>query len=368
MKLNIKKNLFFIFVIILISLFFIKKKIEKENFANLPKEDHSCFAKIYDDKGNPLNIIAISKAFPEDALYKSVLTLKEKYLFLGISSYMEFPNVPSNPFDNYVDYADYDAEIHKDKNIFYRNMFLNICKGWLHCFREPEKFINTSVPNELISESDFCDYNSLQPKDDNSVEFDYLLNCPKVKDGNPCNDWVAYNKNWKLGKKVVELLSGKYGLKGLLVGRKDCKLSEAAEKNVEKTGWLDYGEAIKQYKRCKFIVLPNIVDASPRVLTEALCSDLPALVNYNILGGWKYINKQTGEFFTNEIDIETILPKFIKNLSKYTPRKYFIENYGPINSGIRLKNFIVKNYPDYIKNQNNIKYLTIRSPKINFKT
>ena len=48
-------------------------------------------------------------------------------------------------------------------------MFLNICKGWLYCFREPGKFINTDVPHALISESDFCNYHVLEPKEDDKT-------------------------------------------------------------------------------------------------------------------------------------------------------------------------------------------------------
>lgn len=41
----------------------------------------------------------------------------------------------------------------------------------------------------------------------------------------------------------------------------------------------------------------NVHDASPRVLAEAMCMDVPVLINWHILGGWKYATEQTGEDF-----------------------------------------------------------------------
>jgi len=43
----------------------------------------------------------------------------------------------------------------------------------------------------------------------------------------------------------------------------------------------------------------NVHDASPRVLAEAMCMDVPVLINWHILGGWKYATEQTGEDFVD---------------------------------------------------------------------
>jgi len=339
-----------------------------ENFSNLPEIEGPVFVHLHDQNGNKLNIVAISKPFSSLDNYKTYLTLKSKYKFIGVSSYMEFPETPSNPHDNYKDFNLINEDEPHNGNIYYKSMYSDITEGWLHCFRNPEKFIPIDKPHLLLSESDFTNYHNYSPDPKIKKKYDYMLNCPKVKNGNPCNDWVAYNKNWELGKKVVELLSGTLGLRGLLIGRKGCKLSKEAEQNVTKTGWLDYSKAIKQYNKCRFIVMPNKVDASPRVLTEALSYNLPAIVNTNILGGWKYINDQTGIIFTDEKDLEKKIYNFIENLDKFEPRKYIIDNYGPLNSGIKLKNFLYKNFEKHINlPKNEVEYVTIRSPKINFK-
>ena len=62
-------------------------------------------------------------------------------------------------------------------------------------------------------------------------------------------------------------------------------------------------EKKKELQKARFIFVPNVSDASPRVLTEALCYDLRLLVNYNLLGGWKYVNEQTGVLF-NDVNFQ----------------------------------------------------------------
>ena len=54
---------------------------------------------------------------------------------------------------------------------------------------------------------------------------------------------------------------------------------------------------------CRVLFAPNLHDASPRVLAEAMCLDVPILVNRHILGGWKYVNNRTGAFFGGEDDV-----------------------------------------------------------------
>ena len=99
--------------------------------------------------------------------------------------------------------------------------------------------------------------------------------------------------------------------------------------------------------KCKFLFLPNIMDASPRILAQALCLNKPALVNKNIVGGWKYINKNTGEFFNDEHDIDEVLKQFLENYKNYTPRDYFKTNYGPQICGRILAAFIKGFRPEF---------------------
>jgi hypothetical protein len=289
-----------------------------------------------------------------------------KITFIGISSYMEFPHVPTNPEDNYKE--EHFKQIQENfaydhVTPYYLDMYFEMCKGWLHCFKNPEKYIPIDKPHALISESDFVNYKQIPYDENNEREFDFLYSCPKVSPTSNCDDWVSHNKNWELAKKCLPVLCKKFKLKGLLVGRKDCELPEGCDEYITTTGWLDYGENIKQYNRCKFVFVPNQRDASPRVITEAMSADCAVLINKNILGGWKYAVDETGELFNDENNIEEVLNKFIPKLNKgeYKARQYIIDNYGPVNSGRKLKEFLFKHWGDKINlKEEDCDYITMR--------
>ena len=353
-------------VILLILIIFLGIKMYGEHFDPLPTLDSSVFVHLYDDKGQKLNICLLSKPFGADSDYKLYLSNIDKYIYLGITSYMEFPYIPGNPLDNYI----LEEKTTKDNsnNAYNLNMYFKLCDAWLHCFRNPVEYIPMDKPMALISESDFVNYKKIKPDSSIKVEYDFMYSCPKVDEKSSCDDWVSYNKNWELCQKCLPVLCLQYKLRGLLVGRKDCPLPEGCEQYITTTGWVDYAEHSKLYKKSRFIFIPNQRDASPRVLTEALACNIPCLVNRNILGGWKYVESGvTGEFFTNETDISSGIDLLLKNMTGYTPRQYIIDNYGPIKSGIKLKEFIFNNFKDKIKNEKgeivneqDVKYISIR--------
>ena len=73
-----------------------------------------------------------------------------------------------------------------------------------------------------------------------------------------------------------------------------------------------------------------------------MSKNVPLLMNYHIVGGWKYVNDKTGVFFHDENDIESAIrkltsPEFQAGLS---PRQWFLENYGTFISALRLQAFL----------------------------
>ena len=73
-------------------------------------------------------------------------------------------------------------------------------------------------------------------------------------------------------------------------------------------------------------------------------------MNKKILGGWQYISEQLVNSLTLihiETEFEPVLDKFMKKLNnnEYTPREWFIKNYGEYNSGKKLNGFC----KDYIQ-------------------
>ena len=141
-----------------------------------------------------------------------------------------------------------------------------------------------------------------------------------------------------------------------MVGRENCEFSQQCNGIVKVHPLLAYNEFQKELKKSRFLFVPNISDASPRVITEAICYNIPVLVNKNILGGWhNVIPSVTGEFFTDETDLSYHLSKILNN--QYQPRNWFQENRGKTNSGKLLAKFLIDNFPDI--NNKNMKYATI---------
>ncbi len=370
-----KDNIYLIKIIItfgllLLLLFLIKfdfKKYNSEPFNNNPSDfgESPVFVPLYADNNRKLNVMLISKPFPTEDDYNLYMKNKDKYIYIGISSYMEFPGLPSNPLDKFK--LEEFSNNTNNSNPYNIKMYQNSCEGWLHCFRKPCDYIPCDLPHVLISESDFVNTEYLKPaQNSNTKEYDFIYNCPKVNKDSGCNDWVSYNKNWELAQKCLPILCEKYKLKGLLIGREGCELPEKSKPYITTTGWVEYQDVVNLYKKCKFLFLPNTRDASPRVITECMSLNLPCLMNYNIVGGWKYINTdsvKTGEFFIDETDIEESLIRFLDNMKNniYQPRKFILDNYGPINSGIKLKEFLFKHFKDRL-NIKDAKYITIRNP------
>lgn len=356
-----RDSFYIIFIIFLIILNLYLHNCKKENFDGVTDlegiEKNPIFVHLYDDKGNKLNVTLISKPMFKDKDFKELLVNKPNKIYLGITSYLEFPFTSTNPLDKYIDLKElHDSKDKKNYNPNYYDMYLDICEGWLHCFREPNKYIDTKKPLALISESDFINYKTVKPDNKIKKEYDYIYSCPKVNSDSGCDDWVSYNKNWDLGKKCIKIMSD-MGLKGLLIGRQGCKVPE----NCDTTGWVEYNEMLRLYQKAKFVFIPNEADASPRVLTECLSLNVPCLINKNILGGWKYVNNKTGQFFNDENDVKENVNIILKNLNNYSPRKYIIDNYGPINSGKKLAKFLLENFKNRL-NHKDIKYVTIRHP------
>ena len=57
------------------------------------------------------------------------------------------------------------------------------------------------------------------------------------------------------------------------------------------------------------------------------------------------------ESFFNEEDFEKSLRVLLENLDSYNPKGWFSKNYGPENSGKRLKKFLKGVYPDLIESK-----------------
>lgn len=339
-----------ILILILVMLFCVMasykvafKAVEFYEDMSIPSVEFP-FRNTFDDKGKKLNIILITAPFREEKHEKLYEEYKNKGLnFCGISSYLDFPSKINNPFED---------KFHEKRN----HNYLKMVSAWLYCFRNPTpEMINAGIPLLQLAEADLKDTDSYKPDTSIKKKYDFMYCC--LKDNDKCDPgWQSYNRNWDLAKKCLQVFCKDYGLKGVLVGRENCEFTEYCNGIVEVIPFLKFHEFQKKMQECRFLFIPNISDASPRVITEAISYNIPVLVNYNILGGWNNVIPEiTGEFFTNEDDIRVALNKITKN--KYSPRDWFLKNRGKKNSGRVLADFFIKHYPNI--NNKNMDYATI---------
>jgi glycosyltransferase involved in cell wall biosynthesis len=199
-----------------------------------------------------------------------------------------------------------------------------------------------------MSESDFVDPNRLSYNPNIVKKYDFIYICldegakhesTKCKPG-----WQSHNRNWELAKECLKVMCGNFKLRGLIMGRTNCDITEKCNNYISSMPFQPQDKFLELLQECKFIFVPNISDASPRVVTQAMCYNMPVLMNKNIIGGWKYVNNQTGVFFNDEKDITASLYELINNISSFTPRKWFSENYGKEKTGQRFLNFLKKHY------------------------
>lgn len=281
-----------------------------------------------------INVVLVTHPFTRDECEVQYNEAKAKGVhFLGCTSYSEFPGPISNPHD----------VLHDPKHKAWTYDYNTLCRGWLHVFRNPDKYIKPGLPMLLCAESDFSHNDEFLKDSDVAKEYDFLYIC--LKDNDKCEEgWQSYIRHWDIVEKYLEIMCDKYKLKGCLIGRINCKMPKSCHNMMNLTDFQQYHDFIKNYKKCKWTLVASEADASPRVASESMLNNLPLFMNNNIIGGWQYLKEGqggTGEFFTANT-FEEKLKLFLKNLDTYKPRDFYLKNYGRKNSGLRLKKFVAE--------------------------
>ena len=278
------------------------------------------------------------------AFFRSVDDIKryENYLangtkVVGFTSYKTFPKtITDNTGDKntIMDGFDYIGKI----------------KNWVVCFKDPKAYgFNDSHNMIEMSESDFKDAEEAPPTVEKKYDFIYIC-IQDLEDSCPLDGWNATNRNFDLALKCFPIMINEFGLKLLVIGRKNCGLEEKYGDKIEVVNMLPYQEFQEKLSQSKYLFVPNIYDASPRVVTEAIAKNIPVLMNRNIVCGSKYINYETGELFTNENDIRTHLQNMLGR--QMSPQKWWRQNYSKKAAGIKFRNYLYSLYPDVPMLQN----------------
>jgi hypothetical protein len=263
----------------------------------------------------------------------------------GITAYKSFPN------RKLLDSTEGDYE---QKDTF---DYVGKIRDWCCCFKNVESNGFTKR-NRLIdiSESDFYDAEPDSTKVPKKYDFIYV--CNKDSDNCPLNGWNAFNRNFELAKKCFPIMCSEFGMKGLIVGRDNCGLEkEEYGKYLEVVGWLDWHTLQEKMREARFLFVPNIYDASPRVVAECITKDLQVLMNRNILCGFKYVNYQTGELFSDEKDIRDALKNLLAKPATISSKKWWSDNYSQEKMQHKLRDFLAEGYPGPLNTIKNVKFI-----------
>lgn len=216
-----------------------------------------------------------------------------------------------------------------------RSKTFKYISAWCHPFRDDSMF---KVPSLLLSESDFVDTAYIKYGNSTTKKWDYFyFTMGGIKNGR--------RKGFNLFMECLPELE-KHGLRGILVNysRDPLYFSSSVYKNTfRKCRNLKYvhrklkPESVAEVMvSSRFGLFPNDQDCSPLLLSECLVRNIPVLINENILGGWKYINDNTGLFFNKD----NISEKITNILSReFSPAKYFSDHYGFERTSKKLAEF-----------------------------
>jgi len=289
-----------------------------------------------DASNNILPIVAVTGPFRDDR----GINLFDEYQkngiqIFGITAYKSFPK----PFkDGTAD--DYTANFNFD--------YIGKIKIWLSCVKDPTDYGFTQYNILLdMSESDFYDADTDENIKKYTKKYDFIYICLKDDDTCPIDGWNATNRNFDLAKKCFPIMIKEYGLSALVVGRINCGLEETYGSKIKVVDFLPYDEFQTAIYESRILFIPNIADASPRVVAEALIKDVPVIMNKKIICGSKYITEETGALFTDENDIRDALNTVMSNRNNLHPRDWWTKSpYGVKPSAKKLRNFLYDNLPD----------------------
>ena len=306
------------------------------------KERRHPYRYFHDENDQMLPIVAICGFFRDD---KERVDMYNEYIkndikIIGATMYKTFPkpindktgdsNTANDPFDYYNNITD-----------------------WMCCFDNPTEY-GFDYRHNLIdmSESDWYDVEELPPTIEKKYDMIYI--CLKDNDSCPEDGWNAINRNFDLAQKCFPIIINDFNMKMLVVGRVGCGLEKLYGDKIKVVDFLPFHEFQEKIRESRLLFVPNVYDASPRVISESIIKNVPVIMNKNIVCGSKYINDETGEFFTNEYNIRDALEKMLSKIDKINPADWWGKNYSRKSSAIKLRNFLYKSFPDYLEKSKEI--------------
>lgn len=227
----------------------------------------------------------------------------------------------------------------------------DVSRIWLHPWRDPDRYLPSSIKKYCVSESDFVDPVMFSNTKKSKKIWDYCYFTVGGDDG-------VNHKGYKVFSRLLPTLS-KYKGHVIIYG-KFHKFPKQEVKRIKSMGikvstkCLDSSQVEDVIRKSKFGFFPNIEDCSPRMIPECIIQNVPVLVNNDIWGGWKYVNDHTGRIF----DIKGF-KEHIKHMldGDFSPRDNFMNLYGMKNSSEKLSTILSEHFEE-AKNYSNIYFET----------
>lgn len=300
-------------------------------------EVHFPYRYLCDEKFNVLPIVLVSAFFRDDIERARFDEYEQNGVkMVGITAYKSFPKPITDGTG--------DSETVHDKFPYYDRI-----KQWFCCFRNPKHYgFDDSHRLMDLSESDYYDAESQAELDKIEKKYDFIYICLKDDDRCPMDGWNAVNRNFDLALKCLPIMIKEMGLKGLVVGRIGCGLEKQYGDKIEVVDFLLWHEFQVKIRESRFLFVPNIYDASPRVVAESITKNLPVLMNERILCGSKYIEYETGELFTDHNDIRLALDRLMGKIDTISPRGWWEKNHSRKKAGKRMRDFLYEVWPEHV--------------------
>ncbi len=251
--------------------------------------------------------------------------LARDYRIMAITSQGVFPMIGDGP-GNLPDHAGPQEGRHED--------YVDKVEGWAHCFRDPDAFLPAGKPRLRFSNSDNLEPDRLWRIANRpgplEKRWDFVYSCMPDRSN-------FIRKNWAMAKRCALRFAEDLGLRGLLVGV--AEVNDAPRHPlIDLRPPMRWREFLRALGESRVGFFPNTWDPSPRVIAEAMCLDVPILVNHDILGGWQYVAPESGRFFRTEDDALDAMTEVLAG--SFSPRDWYCSNYGRSNAGRRLAAFI----------------------------
>ena len=242
--------------------------------------------------------------------FKALLKTRK---IIGLCSYQTFPRLICNPYQN-------QTYPRRTEDLFLQKYGDQVIL-WCHCFKDPMNYIPDSIPQLLYSETDQYAHikNLLAINNPNEKEYDCFVSMPE-------GEWNAWIRGLHILQRWLNYMADEMGLRILVCGNK--RGGGDFSSKIKVIGFQPWNLFLQEMSKAKFLLNAARHDASPRIILEAIGLNMPVLLNEHIVGGWKYINKYTGDFFFPDEEVGPKIRNFMERLPTFKPRLWLQQNFN----------------------------------------